>query len=106
MINVGGVDGSRAICLVEASRLTTEYLALSHCWGKGVTLRTTIATLNSFCNSITFESLPKTFQDAIQVTRGLSFEFLWIDSLCIIQDDPKDWDVESAKWLISTTTPL
>jgi hypothetical protein len=94
---VGGDDGSRLISLAEASLITSEYLALSHCWGKGITLRTTTTTLDSFRISIAWESLPKTFQHAIQVTRELGFGFLWIDSLCIIQDDPEDWNVESAK---------
>lgn len=41
--------------------------------------------------------MSKTFQDALQVTRGLGFEYLRIDSLCIVQDDPSDWATESAK---------
>ena len=46
--------------------------------------------------SVNYEDLPKTFQHAIQITRGLGFRYLWIDSLCIIQDDPEDWRIESA----------
>jgi hypothetical protein len=46
--------------------------------------------------SVNYEDLPKTFQDAIQITRGLGFRYLWIDSLCIIQDDLEDWRIESA----------
>jgi hypothetical protein len=41
--------------------------------------------------------MPKTFKDAIELTRALDFKFLWIDSLCIIQDDSKDWEIESSK---------
>ena len=36
-------------------------------------------------------------QDAVTVTRGLGERFLWIDSLCIIQDDADDWNIESKK---------
>lgn len=43
------------------------------------------------------ENLPKTFQDAIQVCYKLGIQYLWIDSLCIIQDDSGDWQHESAK---------
>jgi Heterokaryon incompatibility protein (HET) len=39
--------------------------------------------------------VPKTFEDAIVVTRKLHVQYLWIDSLCIIQDDPEDWGTES-----------
>jgi hypothetical protein len=41
--------------------------------------------------------LPNTFADAVQLTRGLGLKYLWIDSLCIIQDDPDDWARESAR---------
>lgn len=41
--------------------------------------------------------LPKTFQDAIMTTRKLGISFLWIDSLCIIQDSTRDWSAESSK---------
>lgn len=41
------------------------------------------------------QKLPKSFQDAIQVARSLSLEYIWIDSLCIVQDDLNDWIRES-----------
>ncbi|KAF5608313.1 het domain-containing protein [Fusarium pseudoanthophilum] len=46
---------------------------------------------------ISFHSLPKTFQDAITVTRAIGIEFIWIDSLCIIQNDDDDWATEASK---------
>ncbi|KAH7348126.1 heterokaryon incompatibility protein-domain-containing protein [Pyrenochaeta sp. MPI-SDFR-AT-0127] len=46
---------------------------------------------------IEVNTLSKTFQDAIALTRHLGIKFLWIDSLCIIQDDPEDWAKESAQ---------
>lgn len=51
--------------------------------------------LTSFRVDIPHEELPKTFQDAIFIARYLGFQYLWIDSLCIIQDDKDDWDRES-----------
>lgn len=44
---------------------------------------------------INWEDLPKTFQDAIVVVRSLGINYLWIDSLCIVQDDIDDWVRES-----------
>lgn len=41
--------------------------------------------------------MPKTFQHAIIVARELAIRYVWIDSLCIIQDDLKDWETESSK---------
>ncbi|KAL9032058.1 MAG: hypothetical protein Q9214_008126, partial [Letrouitia sp. 1 TL-2023] len=43
------------------------------------------------------QTLPKTFRDAIQVTRKLHIRWLWIDSLCIIQDSPEDWETQAAQ---------
>ena len=45
---------------------------------------------------IEWESLLATFQDAIHFTRRLNLRFLWIDSICIIQDSPQDWQEQSA----------
>ena len=46
-------------------------------------------------NGIPFSELPRTFQDAVHITRRLGIQYLWIDSLCIIQGDAEDWDRES-----------
>jgi hypothetical protein len=63
-----------------------DYIALSHCWGEN-DCRMTRSNLTAMLESIEFESLPKTFQDAITVARKLGVPYVWIDSLCIIQDD-------------------
>jgi hypothetical protein len=41
--------------------------------------------------------LPPTFRDAVLITRRLDHQYLWIDSLCIVQDSPEDWLAESAR---------
>jgi hypothetical protein len=46
---------------------------------------------------IGFDELPRTFQDAVTITRSLGVAYLWIDSLCILQDDAEDWRKEAAK---------
>ena len=48
-----------------------------------------------FKQGIPFVTLPPTFADAIQLTDALGLSYLWIDSLCIIQDDVSDWEAES-----------
>lgn len=74
-----------------------RYMTLSHCWGKEEFLTTTKSTLLERKTGILVSQLPKTFQDAIEITHGLGTRYLWIDSLCIIQDDISDWEFESAK---------
>ena len=44
-----------------------------------------------------FSELPRTFRDAVQVTRELGIQYLWIDSLCIIQWNDKDWEHEAKR---------
>ncbi|KAK8128752.1 hypothetical protein PG984_009860 [Apiospora sp. TS-2023a] len=72
-----------------------DYVALSHCWGNQVLVPTlrgkTDATEAVLRAGVELSYLPKTFQDAVLVTRKLGFMFLWIDSLCIIQDSADDW---------------
>ena len=51
----------------------------------------------AFLKGIELSDLPKTFQDAVMVTRSMGVCFLWIDSLCIIQDSAMDWVNESSK---------
>ncbi|RYP05908.1 hypothetical protein DL765_009680 [Monosporascus sp. GIB2] len=73
------------------------YVALSHCWGGAVALQTTTLSLATFQNGIQLKSFPKTFRDAVVVTRKLHCRYLWIDSLCIIQDSKEDWKQEALR---------
>ncbi|EWZ86176.1 serine/threonine protein kinase [Fusarium oxysporum f. sp. lycopersici MN25] len=74
-----------------------RYLALSHCWGGSTSLSTLTSNIDKFRSEIPHEQLPINFQEAIKVTRALKIPYLWIDSLCIIQDDPEDWRREAAR---------
>lgn len=67
-----------------------EYLALSHCWGTVETTKLKTSTFASFETSIPLPSLPRNFVDAAIITAKLGFKYLWIDSLCIIQDSDLD----------------
>ena len=69
-----------------------RYICLSYCWGaEGSPVQLTRATLSQFQQNIEWGTLPLTFQHAIHVTRQLGVKYLWIDSLCIVQNDRKDW---------------
>ncbi|KAI0514662.1 heterokaryon incompatibility protein-domain-containing protein [Xylaria bambusicola] len=75
-----------------------KYLALSHCWGKnGSPTRTTKDNLTEHEKGLRIEFLSRSFRDAVRITRLLGYKFLWIDSLCIVQDDIDDWEREAAK---------
>lgn len=84
--------------LVQTDGRIGTYVALSHRWGnKEFTIQTLSSTLETFQRYLPMESLPNTFRQAIEVTRQLKVRYLWIDSLCIVQDDPDDWRRESQK---------
>ncbi|KAH8750944.1 heterokaryon incompatibility protein-domain-containing protein, partial [Hyaloscypha sp. PMI_1271] len=74
-----------------------QWLTLSHCWGKTQPATTTKGNLNNHSTKIIISTLPQTFRDAILITRKLGYLFLWIDSLCIVQDSLIDWQEESVK---------
>ncbi|EPE31281.1 hypothetical protein GLAREA_12584 [Glarea lozoyensis ATCC 20868] len=71
------------------------YTALSHCWGGLIQCRTTKGNYSERLDGISVSSLPQSFQDAVTVTRSLEVRYLWIDALCIIQDDIDDWETIS-----------
>jgi hypothetical protein len=97
--------------VVETRGMHGKYVALSHCWGKpeDMTCKLEATTFSHYTTTgIPLESLPRTFRDAVDVTKRLGVRYLWIDSLCIIQpskqptpdeghqDWQKDWERESA----------
>ncbi|KAI1124586.1 hypothetical protein F5Y10DRAFT_280061 [Nemania abortiva] len=96
-----GLERDKCVRLCEPSEnWEGRYIALSHCWGnfsKDVNFCTMRRNISAFRDHISFNMLPKTFQDAVAVTRALCVRYLWIDSLCIIQDDDADWDAESKR---------
>jgi len=54
-------------------------------------------SLTTNLQSIPWKSFPRTFQDTIQFSRKLGVKFIWIDTLCIIQDDEQDWREQAAE---------
>lgn len=76
----------------------SRYIALSYCWGNYRPIcMTTAETLEQNMKSIPWDTLPRTFQDAVKFSLSLGIEYLWIDSICIIQGDQEDWRREAGK---------
>ncbi|KAL0938039.1 heterokaryon incompatibility protein [Colletotrichum truncatum] len=92
-----GADEGRDPRLIETFGRFDRYMTLSHCWGTHPIIRTTTDTISDHFKTLPLSKLPKTFRDAILVTRAVGIQYLWIDSLCIIQDSKTDWELESAK---------
>ncbi|KAH0442151.1 heterokaryon incompatibility protein [Colletotrichum camelliae] len=84
--------------------LKGPYMTLSHCWGKGTFVRLTEKDLGEFtAKGIPWETVPHekdicsnvNFAQALKITWLLKQRYIWVDSVCIIQDSKEDWDVES-----------
>lgn len=125
LIDVGPSDGSREPFLCETKEISRnqdlrtsinpivpkktsneqtnksspllQYATLSHRWGESRNLKTTIKMLGALKSSIPISSMSRTFVNAVNVTRSIGLQYLWIDSLCIIQDSTQDWQQESSK---------
>ncbi|KAK0642185.1 heterokaryon incompatibility protein-domain-containing protein [Cercophora newfieldiana] len=97
ILNLNPRQGHDFVAVVEPGELVGRYCALSHCWGTTgkEPFRTTKDNLHRVMSGISIVELPRTFQEAIALTRALRIEYLWIDSLCIVQDDKLDWEKES-----------
>ena len=72
-----------------------RYACLSHCWGGEQPLKLTKDTAEELANGLSVQSLPPTFRDAVTVCGWLDIQYLWIDSLCILQDSEDDWSTQS-----------
>ncbi|KAI0829171.1 HET-domain-containing protein [Hypoxylon sp. FL0890] len=90
--------GNDEVRLIDNSEVPpgARYVALSHCWGKKLPeCITTRENILDQKRNIPWDSLPKSFQESVIFTRRLGIDYLWIDSICIIQQEPEDW----ADWL-------
>jgi hypothetical protein len=85
--------------LIETEGLAyAEYTTLSHCWGQATNMiKTTKNNIETRKANIDWNELSQIFKDAITVTKHVGCRWIWIDSLCIVQDDEKDWKEQSSK---------
>ncbi len=97
LIDVGD-DSWEQVKLQQSSEVMkpAQYMTFSHRWGEDVPGTLTTKNLEELSCMIPTNFLSATFRDAIIVTRCLGFKYLWVDSLCIIQDSLEDWATESA----------
>jgi hypothetical protein len=101
-----GTTHEDTVKLVDSAGLSKpRYLIFSYCWGaSNDRSKTTRANIEQRRESIQMAALPKAIRDAISVTRLMGVQYLWVDAMCIIQEDKEkndgfleDWKVEAAK---------
>lgn len=97
LIYLGTTNEELKICDPISAIEEVKWAALSHCWGGHQPLKLEQVNLSSFKRRVEFSDLPATFRDAIGIARELGLYYLWIDSLCIVQDNKADWETEAAR---------
>ena len=101
LIDMGLVSEQNRVRIVEPreqeERIEGRYVTLSHKWGNVEFVHLTEATLSRFEEGIDLNDLPETFQHAIDFSCRLGVRYIWIDSLCILQDSERDWLYQSAQ---------
>ena len=97
LLDIGSHESPKLrLCRSESITVRQHYMTLSHCWGDTPLICLRNDNIHAMEDSIRFEDLPRTFQDAVWITRTFGVRYLWIDSLCIIQDSHTDWLQESS----------
>ncbi|KAK3325982.1 heterokaryon incompatibility protein-domain-containing protein [Apodospora peruviana] len=85
--NTGNKSDPPAVRLIH-NPPSAPYAALSYCWGGDQPVKATKATVDDLTQGIDYRQLPKAIQDAITTTQAIGLQYLWVDALCIVQDDP------------------
>lgn len=99
LVDLGPLDEpitSRLIITETPSVPIPYYATLSHRWGGANVFQLKLGNLDALRKEIPIDKLSKTFKDAFVAAKKLGVRYIWIDSLCIIQDSPDDWQKEAA----------
>ncbi|KEY74393.1 hypothetical protein S7711_07299 [Stachybotrys chartarum IBT 7711] len=98
LLQLGATLKDTQVTLVEPAPGTRgHYVALSYCWGGYERLRCMSWNKEMLKHGFQSSQLPQTLQDAVSLTIRLGLRYIWIDSLCIVQDDEVDWERESGR---------
>lgn len=78
-----------------------KYIALSYRWPEDFPneAKSTWDNIPEQMRGLNTSKLPQIFNDLFQVAVGIGISYVWIDSLCIIQDDLEDWNCEAARMI-------
>jgi hypothetical protein len=99
VLDVGLDEASDVRLYIPAEAEQGRYATLSHCWGGKTPTMTTTQNLATHLQRIPLP-LPQSFMDAVRVSRLLGIRYLWIDSLCILQDSSEDWALHAPQMAV------
>ncbi|KAF5713751.1 transcription factor C2H2 [Fusarium globosum] len=92
-------DGTRGLRLKETGGRRGKYITLTHRWIQPDTANASTVQINysDRLQGKALDHLPAHFEDAFDLALKMNIPFLWIDSLCIIQDSQQDWMIEASQ---------
>lgn len=98
LLEVVGLAEKTQLKVIYARKasVTEPYMTLSHCWGSADFVKLTEATHDYLTTGFRISILPNTFRDAVIAAQRLGLPYVWIDSLCILQDSREDWCREAS----------
>lgn len=98
LLNVTLEEDPLDVCLLSTNNWArASYVALSYVWGSSPFLKAYKDNIEELNRPFSIKRLPRTIQDGICVTRDLGFKYIWIDALCIAQDDKDELANEVAQ---------
>ncbi|KAI8944377.1 HET-domain-containing protein [Xylaria longipes] len=96
LLSVGLDEKPMRLVRTDTIADTAPYATLSYCWGQSPHLRTSKDSIKQFMEAVPAKLLPATYNEFIKIARALAIPYVWIDALCIIQDDEEEWQNEAA----------
>ena len=100
LLYLGELDEANfhGIRLVHTYGRALNHCTLSYCWGSdadnfGLTTSENLLACEKVLDA---RNLPETIRDAVTICKRLKLSYLWVDSLCIVQDNAEDWRLEAS----------
>jgi hypothetical protein len=98
LLEVRYEEGLECVRVVLTESEMPSFAALSYCWGPtSAVWKTNTQNYARRQSWFPVAQLAQTIQDACSITHELGLRHVWIDSICILQDDEVDWSREAAK---------
>ena len=95
VLDLNALNDDVRLCQTDGTE--GNWVALSYCWGGKSSYMLRKVCLEDWVGHMSLNDFPQTLRDAVLITRRLGLRYLWIDALCIIQDDPDDWTQEASQ---------
>ncbi|KAL7963429.1 heterokaryon incompatibility protein domain-containing protein [Trichoderma compactum] len=97
VVDIGLPDAKSLPRVFISHGAKADYIALSHCWGGKIESVLTSKTYHDYQQALPISEISANFKDSFRIARELGIQYIWIDSLCIIQDSKEDWEIESSR---------